>query len=91
MKSVSQIHDHVQNKKVEENRLILASITMTVLLCGRYNIPFRGHKDDLIIMKQFIVEFSSSLGFSGSCDKVLQEHFATAPKKCYIQVQNNTE
>ena len=76
VKSVSQIHDHVQN------RLILASIIMTVLLCGRYNIPFRGHKDDSDYYEtvycgifQAIVEFRVDSG-----DKVLQEHFETAPR-----------
>ena len=67
VKSVSQIHDHVQNKKVEENRLILASIIMTVLLCGRYNIPFRGHRDD------------SDYYETVYCG-IFQEHFATAPR-----------
>ena len=46
IKPIDQIQDELLHKTVAMNRAKLSSIIKTILLCGRHNIPLRGHRDD---------------------------------------------
>ena len=50
--------DRIKLKQIEENRKRLQPIVDTVILCGRQNIPLRGHRDN----SKHAVEGSSNLG-----------------------------
>jgi len=39
--------DDQLNKTVEENYKKLIPMIKTIIFCGRYNIPLRGHRDDV--------------------------------------------
>ena len=60
------------------------SILKTVLLCGKQNISFRGHRDDskyLSVDNQKCGNFQALLDFRiDAGDVVLKEHFETAPR-----------
>lgn len=43
--SIDMAIDSSRKKQAEENRKILKPIIETVILCGRQNIPLRGHRD----------------------------------------------
>ena len=38
--------DEVKRQQIEENRKLLKPIVGAIVLCGRQNIPLRGHRDD---------------------------------------------
>ena len=38
--------------RIASNRLILKSIISTIILCGRQNIPLRGHRDNSTDMER---------------------------------------
>ena len=38
--------DSIRKKQIKENREKLKPIIDAVIVCGRQNIPFRGHSDD---------------------------------------------
>ncbi|KAL4153905.1 hypothetical protein QTP88_001738 [Uroleucon formosanum] len=78
-------------KQVTENRLRLKPIIETVVLCGRQNIPLRGHRDqgDLLSFKNqhnaSVVNegnFRELLRFRISAgDKILENHLQTTTSK----------
>ncbi|KAL4153611.1 hypothetical protein QTP88_001444 [Uroleucon formosanum] len=78
-------------KQVTENRLRLKPIIETVVLCGRQNIPLRGHRDqgDLLSFKNhhnpLVVNegnFRELLRFRISAgDKILENHLQTTTSK----------
>ena len=79
-KPINLIHDDLLNKKISTNRAKLLSVAKTVLLCGRQNIPLRGHRDDSAHYNshdcgnlQSLLDFRVDSG-----DTVLEEHFKTA-------------
>ena len=79
---IDECFDSVMQRNVEANRKKLLPIIETVLLCGRQNIPFRGHRDDATNMDdgnpgnfQALLDFRIQAG-----DAVLQEHFNNAPR-----------
>lgn len=84
-KSVPVQHqlDTAAGLRVLENRKKLASILKTIILCGRQNLPLRGHRDDSQHLSstvntgnfQKLLEFRIDAG-----DKVLYEHFESAPR-----------
>ena len=38
--------DDMKRQQIEENRKLLRPIVRAIVLCGRQNIPLRGHRDD---------------------------------------------
>lgn len=44
--SVENLVDQQHLQQIQENRQKLRPMVETVLLCGRYNLPLRGHRDD---------------------------------------------
>ena len=76
--------DLASQQLVDSNRLKLRSIVETVLLCGRQNISFRGHRDSSCDVENCpnpphgnfwaLLDFRVSAG-----DGVLRDHLAKAP------------
>jgi hypothetical protein len=72
------------SEKVRRNRSALISIVKTIILCGKQNIPLRGHTDDHS-------NFSALLNFRSECDEDLRTHFATCSENAkYVshEIQN---
>lgn len=72
-----------RNKRMAENHLKLKSIAETVILCGKYGIPLRGHQDvgrfDINDQTTKHGKFLGLLQFRvQSGDKILQEHLQKA-------------
>jgi hypothetical protein len=45
-KGIDEQGDNMRSARVQYNRDILSSITKTVILAGKQNLPLRGHQDD---------------------------------------------
>jgi hypothetical protein len=45
-KGIDEQADNMRSARVQYNRDILSSITRTVILAGKQNLPLRGHRDD---------------------------------------------
>lgn len=70
--------------KVQRNRSALESVIKTIVLCGRQNIPLRGHTDDRS-------NFNALLEYRSECDDSLRTHLETCPRNAkYIShdIQN---
>lgn len=73
-------------KNVEENRKKLVPIIKTIILCGRQNIPLRGHRDDGSLESESSYEhgegnFRALLKFRiDAGDEILHEHVKTCAK-----------
>lgn len=73
-------------KTVEENRKKLIPIIKTIILCGRQNIPFRGHRDDGSLESESSYghgegNFRALLKFRiDAGDEILHEHVKTCAK-----------
>ena len=76
--------DTIKYERIRSNRQKLIPILKTVILCARQNISFRGHRDDSKHFDdrsnnpgnfQTLLEFRVDSG-----DRVLDDHFKTAPK-----------
>ena len=93
--------DNVRRSIIEENRKKLYPIVKTILLCGRNDLPLRGHRDD----SQYhptIGEFSKSSGVGNfiellnfrvdAGDKILEDHLKNAPANAtYISKETQNE
>ena len=55
----------------------LEAIISTIILCGKQNIPLRGHQDDSTSMASNKGNLHAILTLVGNSDKNLQEHFLT--------------
>ena len=75
--------------QIEKNRTKLKSILKTVILCGKHNIPLRGHRDDAKYLSNESINcgnFQALLDFRiDAGDKILEEHFLTAPRNATYQ------
>ena len=82
--SIAHQLDQASQQLMASNRLKLRSIIETVLLCGRQNIPLRGHRDSSYDVERnptaphgnfwALLEFRISAG-----DDLLRDHLANAP------------
>lgn len=73
------------SQQVERNREKLKPIVEAVILCGRQNIPLRGHRDDSKYWEENRTNsgnLQEILKYLVSCGKneVVEEHFNNAPK-----------
>ena len=78
---------------ISSNRLKLASIVKTILLCGRQNIALRGHRDNATDLERDTSEnygnFWALLKFRIEAgDEILGEHLATAPRNATYTSSN---
>lgn len=75
-------------RRIEENRLRLLPIIKTIILCGKQNIPLRGHRDDGNLTEE---DGSGSIANEGNFrsllrfridagDTVLKNHINNAPR-----------
>lgn len=55
-----QLDDQL-NKTVEENKKKLIPIIKTIIFCGRYNIPLRGHRDDVNLKKLIPIDDTANV------------------------------
>ena len=46
MKGIDEQTDTLRSARIQYNRSILSTISKTVILAGRQNVPLRGHRDD---------------------------------------------
>lgn len=70
--------------KISRNRDILKSILKTIYLCGKQNIPLRGHTEDKS-------NFIALIKFRAETDKILADHLQNSPPNArYLspQIQN---
>ena len=75
--------DQAAARSIEENRAKVKSILKTVILCGKQNLPLRGHHDDSSHLDgdnnpgnfQKLLEFRVDAG-----DKILEDHLKNAAK-----------
>lgn len=80
----SQINDTIQ-QRILKNREVVKSVTKCVLLCGKQNIGFRGHRDDANYLQdgensgnfQALLEFRLDSG-----DTILKDHLKFTGKNC---------
>ena len=73
----------VRQERIAKNREKLKSILKTIILCGKQNIPLRGHRDDSKDHESSgnPGNFQVLLDFRVECgDTVLEEHFQTCAK-----------
>ena len=81
-KGIDEQADNMRSARVQYNRDILSSITKTVILAGKQNLPLRGHRDD----SQHYASpnpgnFQAFLDFRvDSGDTKLKQHFETGKK-----------
>jgi hypothetical protein len=81
-KGIDEQADTMRSARVQYNRDILSSITKTVILAGKQNLPLRGHRDD----SQHYASpnpgnFQAFLDFRvDSGDTKLKQHFETGKK-----------
>ena len=61
----------------EKDMNALRAIISTIILCGKQNIPLRGHRDDSIGTASNKGNFHAILMLLGNSDKNLQEHLLT--------------
>ena len=61
----------------EKNMNALRAIISTIILCGKQNIPLRGHRDDSTGTASNKGNFHAILMLLGNSDKNLQEHLLT--------------
>ena len=80
--------------RIANNRKKL-SITNTRTLCGRQNMPLRGHRDSALDIERDVAgianqgNFLALLNFRIECgDTVLQEHLSIAARNATYTVQN---
>ena len=85
--STLPIHDQLQSAvclQIKRNRDKLISVLKTVVLCGKQNISFRGHRDDSKYLNedsQKCGNFQALLDFRiDAGDVILKQHFETAPR-----------
>ena len=64
----------------EKDMNALRAIISTIILCGKQNIPLRGHRDDSIGTASNKGNFHAILLLLGNSDKNLQEHLLTGRK-----------
>ena len=78
--------DKAMNERIKANRTVLKSICKCVLLCGKQNLPIRGHRDDAKHISdrsfnsgnfQALIDFRVESG-----DSVLRDYLENAPKNC---------
>ena len=74
---INKMQDKIIQKQISKNRELLSSVIKTILLCGRHNIPLRGHRDDSRYYEttdsgnfQALLDFRVDSG-----DAVLKDHF----------------
>ena len=78
-----------QNQEMlKKNMNALRAITSTIILCGKQNIPLRGHRDDSSSKASNKGNFNAILMLLGNSDKNLKEHLLVgemlqAPQKLY--------
>ena len=82
--TIQQQLDQQLRKQIQTNRLKICSIIETIVLCGRQNIPLRGHRDSSLDQEKdpcaphgnfwALLEFRVSSG-----DTVLRDHLDKAP------------
>lgn len=82
--SIAHQIDLASQQQIASNRVKLQSIVETVILCGRQNIPLRGHRDSSYDLERnptaphgnfwALLDFRISAG-----DRVLQDHLTNAP------------
>ena len=82
--AIQQQLDQQLRKQIKTNRLKICSIIETIVLCGRQNIPLRGHHDSSLDQEKdpcathgnfwALLEFRVSSG-----DTVLRDHLDKAP------------
>ncbi|CAH0402528.1 unnamed protein product [Chilo suppressalis] len=81
-KAVNNLIETEKLKMIKSNRERLIPIVKTIILCGRENIPLRGHRDDGTLSDDIGQgKFRALLKFRiDSGDSSLQKHLETAPK-----------
>lgn len=82
--TIQQQLDQQLRKQIQTNRLKICSIIETIVLCGRQNIPLRGHRDSAMDKEKDPCaphgNFWALLGFRvSSGDTVLRDHLDKAP------------
>ena len=90
-KSIGEQLNAVVASQIAENRKKLSSIVKTILLCGRQNLPLRGHRE--LEASLNCGNFRALLAFRiDSGDAILEGHLATAQKNAtYVSntIQNS--
>ena len=77
-KETSPYRISTQNQEMfEKDMNALRAIISTIILCGKQNIPLRGHRDDSIGTASNKGNFHAILMLLGNSDKNLQEHLLT--------------
>lgn len=94
-KSVDVALNTALDERKQKNAKILKTIVDTVILCGRQNLPFRGHRDDSKYFNDTSINcgnFKALLQYRAKGgDTDLAEHLSNAPKNAtYISktIQN---
>lgn len=82
--------------QAKENRLRLKPIIETVILCGRQNIPFRGHRDDGSITENVLQSndgnFRNILRYRSMGDSILAKHLENSSSNAtYISKTTQNE
>lgn len=78
--------------QVQENRWRLHPIVETIILCGRKNIPLRGHRDDGHLLEQNLesTESESSVSNEGNFRELLRFRVASGDTKLENHLKNSS-
>lgn len=89
MEVINQMNSH-RLSLVKENRSRLHPIIKTIILCGRQNIPLRGHRDDGYLLEQnlSLTEFGNSISNDGNFRELLRFRVAAGDTKLENHLKN---
>ena len=90
---IEKLCDDLSSKQIKENRLKLESILKVIILCGRQNMPLRGHRDDSGSISTNKGNFLALIDFRCEAgDTILKEHLKSSSSRAtYISktIQND--
>ena len=79
---VDTLLNQKRKKTYEDNVHILKSIILAVILCGKQNIPLRGHRDDGTSLNSNTGNFLAVLELLATRDDILCKHLENGKKNC---------
>ena len=87
--TVSTLFDTERAERLKKNTSIIRHIVETIILCGRQNLPLRGHRDSNTAMLDSSNpgNFKCLLQYRGAVDQSLFEHLQNANKMKHKRTQ----
>ena len=71
-------------EKITRNRSVLHSILKTIYLCGKQNIPLRGHTEEKS-------NFKALINYRAETDQIMATHLQNSPPKYKVSITHHTK